>query len=92
LEEDELSDNSFTKPIKKQKAAPKAAASKKKGVSVKPKPKSRKDRDGFKTVPYDSVTIPMGDKSIYDKLLSWRYKDDGSEDILVKYKVKIKFL
>jgi len=37
-------------------------------------------------VPFDSVLIPLADTAV-DKLLSWRETDDGSLEILVKYKV-----
>ena len=41
-----------------------------------------------KTVPYDAVHIEMGDRSVIDKLLAWRAGEDGSEELLVKYKVR----
>ena len=50
--------------------------------SSKRTPKSAKK---VKTVPYESVVIPTGDKSVIDKFLSFRLHQ-GQEELLIKYK------
>ncbi|KAI8589488.1 SNF2 family N-terminal domain-containing protein [Geranomyces variabilis] len=66
----------------KEKAAKRkknAAAEKKLAAAAK------KAAASARTVPFDSVVIPMGDKTAIEKLVSWRI-EDGREEILVKYK------
>ncbi|KAI8828551.1 SNF2 family N-terminal domain-containing protein [Chytriomyces cf. hyalinus JEL632] len=49
--------------------------------------KHRKEKSTFKTVPYETVTIPMGDKhGGIDKFLSWKISADGEEEVYIKYK------
>lgn len=38
---------------------------------------------------FDSVNIPKGDMSVIDKFISTRTLADGTEEVLVKYKVRI---
>lgn len=48
---------------------------------------------GGKIIHYENVTIPMGDKSIIDKFLSWQVNPEtDQEEILIKYKVKRVFI
>ncbi|KAJ3218851.1 choline dehydrogenase 7 [Dinochytrium kinnereticum] len=84
---DESSDGSLKG---KDKRGSKFAAQKQsysKGSSKKQsssKPKS----SGPRTVPFETVTIAMGDQSVIEKLINWRMDAAGkSEEILVKYKV-----
>ncbi|KAI8854416.1 SNF2 family N-terminal domain-containing protein [Chytridium lagenaria] len=73
---DKRSSKSSTK-----KGTPSSKSSAKKQSSAKPK------STGPKTVPFDSVTIPMGDKTAIEKLINWRMNAAGtSEEILIKYK------
>jgi len=59
---------------------------------MKPPPRKTKKPKGKgpKTVPYENVVIPMADKSVIDKILSWRCDPETKkEELLVKYKVII---
>jgi hypothetical protein len=40
-----------------------------------------------KLVPFDPVNIPKGDKTSFEKFISWRLNDAKEEELLVKYKV-----
>ncbi|KAI9002707.1 SNF2 family N-terminal domain-containing protein [Gaertneriomyces semiglobifer] len=82
--------NAKATKTKKQTSIPSKAKTSKASNGAS-KPKSQKSSGGSyggsgKAIPSDSVHIPMGDKSTIEKLVSWRVNDDGSEDILVKYK------
>jgi hypothetical protein len=49
-------------------------------------PKAKRGRKQKVKAPvWESVVIPLGDKSAIDKFVSWKFKD-GKYDILVKYK------
>jgi hypothetical protein len=49
--------------------------------------KSKKGKKHVKIISFDHVDIPMGDKTIIDKFVSWRRNSESHIDILVKYKV-----
>ncbi|KAJ3099728.1 hypothetical protein HDU96_010585 [Phlyctochytrium bullatum] len=80
---DDSSDDSDFAVQKREKSTSQrhhSQGTKRKGAT---KPKS----NGARTVPFESVTMQMGDKSSIEKLVTWRMNADGtSEEILVKYK------
>jgi hypothetical protein len=93
-EDSEESDNSFVQRDRKKKgsvtksktkpAQKKSSKSSSSGVAVTAKARQTEK----KPVPYDAVSVPMGDKTSIDKLLSWRSDESGeNEELLVKYKV-----
>ena len=58
-----------------------------------PKPKAKSKKAGRsskissgKLVYFESVNIPKGDKTAIDKFIAVRTNEDGSQDVLVKYK------
>jgi hypothetical protein len=57
----------------------KPSSSKKSKSKKNPLPKA-------KLIQFDQVNIPKGDKSTIEKFVSSRTNEDGSEDLLVKYK------
>ncbi|KAJ3015430.1 choline dehydrogenase 7 [Thoreauomyces humboldtii] len=83
VSEEEDDDFDATETVKGRAANQrKAAAAAKKSEAA-----AKKAAAGAKTVPFDTVVIPMGgDKTQIEKLISWRRKDDGREEIMVKYK------
>ncbi|KAJ3102292.1 choline dehydrogenase 7 [Phlyctochytrium planicorne] len=82
------SDESYSSEVRRDRS--KASTSKKgqaKGAKSKGAATAAKPKGGPKTVPFDSVTIAMGDKGTIEKLINWRLDASGkSEEILVKYK------
>lgn len=85
----ECSDEDFEEPEPKKVKAAKAAQKRKaeKQARKSTDGSSAKKAGGSKVVPFDTVVIPMGDKSQIEKLISWRISDVGAEEIMVKYKV-----
>ena len=64
---------------------PKSNSSKEKIKFTKP----AKGPRGAKTVPFESVTMPMPDFTIFDKLLTYRITQTGDIEILVKFKATL---
>ncbi|ORY40365.1 hypothetical protein BCR33DRAFT_740236 [Rhizoclosmatium globosum] len=78
----------FAPKAKKGKKAKTSAAYQDKYASSDKLTSHRKPKSDHKTVPYEVVKIPLGDKSHgIDKFLSFRVNEEtGFEEVLVKYK------
>ncbi|KAJ3193623.1 choline dehydrogenase 7 [Irineochytrium annulatum] len=88
-EDEDDSDEEFEEDDSKRKKTSTSSSGKKaKGKAAKKKANgSSKSSGGGRTVPYDSVSIPMGDKSVIEKLITWRQTPGNpQEEVLVKYK------
>ncbi|KNC96991.1 uncharacterized protein SPPG_07808 [Spizellomyces punctatus DAOM BR117] len=85
-ESDELDDDDDDDDEDFEETEARKGKSKSKKGAATSKKSSAARAGNAKPAPYDSIVIPMGDKSSIEKLISWRTTDDGSEEILVKYK------
>lgn len=85
---DELDDDEDSSMPSRRAKSSRAGSTKASIAASKKKKTGPKGKRKPKLIYFDAVNIPKGDDTVIDKFITSRVnEEDGSEDVLVKYKV-----